>query len=585
MVQLNGMPQAASRGMPGDARDPHFAKSFLSHLEVSGRLERSAAERATRVANQTGHAVHTVLTELGLLSSAELLLAAASYFGRPLVMSGDLPSTPIEVSELPVGFLRHNRLLPLKNDSGNLMVATADPFDREAIDAAAYLLERPVSFVLCNSGDLDEAIERCFPASPVGIDIASVDSDASSSVDEDDVQRLLDSASEAPVIRFVTRIITSAVQRGASDIHIEPLVDALRVRFRIDGIMSEVERQPLGLQAGVASRIKIMARINIAERRVPQDGRAKFIVAGHEIDLRISTAPVLYGESVVLRILDKASVRLDLDALGFDRSTSQRLLAQLSRPNGIILVTGPTGSGKTTTLYAALKSINSAARKIFTIEDPIEYELAGVNQLQIKPEIGLDFASALRSLLRQDPDVMLVGEMRDGETARIAIQAALTGHLVLSTLHTNSAAGSITRLLDMGAEDYLLASTLTAVLAQRLVRTLCSSCSAPVPVEHPQVSAAVAALKSHGYDIHALRLRRPVGCGDCTGTGYRGRTTLWELLLIDDAIRQHIHRGIADRAIEHTARSSGMRTLFESGLEKVAVGITTLDEVLSVAHG
>lgn len=569
---------------PADPRDPTFAASFLGYLEAAGHLDRSAAERAARAARQTRHPLHIVLTELGILSSADLLQAAAGYFKMSIVPPNQWPSVAVDVAGIHSGFFRQNRLLPIGWNDQSVVLATADPFERDAIDAVAYLLERPVEVVLCRTSDLDEAIERCYPDEASAIDTATAAGGTNSVVDEDDVQRLMDSASEAPVIRFVTRIITNAVQSGASDVHIEPMIDALRVRFRIDGVMTEIERQPLGLQSGVASRIKILARLNIAERRLPQDGRAKFVVAGREIDLRISTAPVLYGESVVVRVLDKSTVRLDLSALGFDATLSQRLLGHLAQPNGIIIVTGPTGSGKTTTLYAALKSINNPTRKIFTIEDPIEYELQGVNQVQIKPDIGLDFANALRSLLRQDPDVMLVGEMRDAETVRIAIQASLTGHLVLSTLHTNSAAGSITRLLDMGAEDYLLASTLSAVLAQRLVRTLCAACSRLVDTDSPEVAAVVTAWHSAGHDDAQLHLRQPVGCTQCSSTGFRGRTTILELLTVDDSIREQIRRGTTDRAIERVARAAGMSTLFESGLQKVAMGVTTLEEVLSVTR-
>jgi len=474
--------------------------------------------------------------------------------------------------------------VPVAETPTRLTVVAASPFIADTLAAVAYMTDRHVDAQLGRAKDIEEAIDRLYGdvATPVTSTQPASDSDTTVA-QEDDVQRLRDIASEAPVIRLVNRLIAVAIEQQASDIHIEPMADSLRVRYRVDGVMSEIERLPIELQAGVASRIKILGRLNIAERRVPQDGRTKFVLGGREIDLRISTTPLMHGESIVLRILDRESVDLDFAELGFDAQAQQVMQPLFDAPNGIVLVTGPTGSGKTTTLYAALKMLNSTERKIFTVEDPIEYQLAGINQMQIKPAIGLDFVHCLRSILRQDPDIVMIGEMRDVETARTGIQASLTGHLVLSTLHTNSAAASVTRLLDMGTEDYLLASTLSGIIAQRLVRRLCDDCATAdagaeraLDVLEPQMRAFVRALPER-------RMRRPVGCPHCRHTGYRGRTTVAEILVVDAEVRRMIVRGVSDRQIEEVARAHGMETLLQNGLRKVAGGETTLAEDVELA--
>jgi len=373
-------------------------------------------------------------------------------------------------------------------------------------------------------------------------------------------------------------LVTRAVEAQASDIHVEPREDSVRVRYRIDGVLTTVETLPLALRAAVTSRIKIMAHLNIAERRLPQDGRVKATVRGKPIDLRISTMPTMLGESVVLRILDRSSVQLDFAPLGFHGPALDRLVELLTQPNGIVLVTGPTGSGKTTTLYTALNLLNRAESKLFTVEDPIEYQLAGINQIQVQPRIGLTFAHALRSILRQDPDIIMVGEIRDLETAQMAIQASLTGHLVLSTLHTNSAAASITRLVDMGVDDYLLASTLTGVLAQRLVRRLCARCSAPADTLPPLLGR----LGGRGRDLRGLR--RKVGCPACRNTGYQGRTTISELLPMTDALRRKVLERSSESALEAAAVEGGMVAMLDDGVAKALNGETTIEEVLRVTR-
>jgi general secretion pathway protein E len=402
--------------------------------------------------------------------------------------------------------------------------------------------------------------------------------------DQEDVEHLRDLASEAPVIRLVNTLIARALERRASDIHIEPFEKELQVRYRIDGILHDVEAPPRKLQAALISRVKLMAKLNIAERRLPQDGRIKLRMLGREIDLRVSTLPTLYGESVVMRILDRSSISVSLETLGFPTDTMSEVEKQIARPYGMILVTGPTGSGKTTTLYGSLDKINSPDKKIITIEDPVEYQLAGVNQIHVKPQIGLTFANGLRSIVRQDPDVIMIGEIRDFETAEIAVQAALTGHLVFSTLHTNDAAGAISRLLEMGVEDYLLASSLLAVMAQRLVRTLCPHCRRPIEggvMLSDNGNIADGTNGARGMPMAAYDAR---GCEACDMTGYHGRSGIFELLLINEGVRQLVLKHSSSDIIKTFAVSQGMRTLREDGWRKVREGTTTVSEVLRVTQ-
>jgi general secretion pathway protein E len=573
---------------PTDPRDPPTARLFLEFLRERGLLDPAAVERAAKVQLETRQRVDVVIAELGLLPAPEFMAAVSDYLGYPLLGEADLPAAVAPEIEalLPPDFLRRNGVLPIAMTADALIMATTDPFNTETLAAVAYFVEKPVIPCLVSPQDFAPALQRLCttshePGQPVAQDQQAVDDVY---VSDDDVQRLRDVASEAPVIRLVNRLMTAAVLQRASDIHVEPAVDGLRVRYRVDGVMVEVERLPPEMQAGVASRIKILAKLNIAERRMPQDGRIKIAVAGREIDLRISTSPVMYGESIVMRILDQEQVDLSFAALGFDDRTAGILDRLLTLPNGIILASGPTGSGKTTTLYSALKILNSVERKVFTIEDPIEYQLPGVNQMQIKPAIGLDFVHCLRAILRQDPDVVMVGEMRDVETASTAIRASLTGHLVLSTVHTNSAAASVTRLLDMGVEDYLLASSLSAVLAQRLVRRLCPDCAAPAPANSALQDRLQAAFSGHAHPPLAQDLRRPVGCPACRHTGFRGRTSIAEILVVDDAVRTRIKAGTTDREIEVAGTGNGMETLYQNGLRKVFNGETSLEEVLRVAR-
>jgi general secretion pathway protein E len=435
------------------------------------------------------------------------------------------------------------------------------------------------------AADIDHCIDQLY-GQKVGAQTQVTAADGAQSANDDDVRRLQDMASEAPVIRLVQNLVERAAAAQASDIHIEPREDSVRVRFRIDGVLHTVETLPVSVKAALSSRIKIMAQLNIAERRLPQDGRIRINVRGRELDLRVSTMPAMNGESVVLRLLDRSNVALDFTALGFSGPALDAFKAVLNEPNGIILVTGPTGSGKTTTLYTALGTLNSSERKLFTVEDPIEYRLDGVNQIQVSPKIGLTFATALRSILRQDPDIVMVGEIRDLETAEIAIRASLTGHLVLSTVHTNSAAATVTRLLDMGVEDYLMASSLKAVVAQRLVRRLCTACSKPAEMSAAQIEKlfSMAGLPANAAETAAHGIRKACGCAACRNTGFAGRTTVYEVLTVTERVRDAVLRDATDRSIDAAARDGGMVPMMSNGISKVLAGDTTLEEVLRVTR-
>jgi general secretion pathway protein E len=579
MSQQSAAPPAGA----ADPRSDDFITALATFLLERNALDELALHRAQRAQKQSGERFDLVLTRLGLLPDVELARLLSEFLAIPLADAKDLPQLPLLAEHLQLNFLASNRLLPLAEHGDTIVVATADPFNTDPIAAIGFLLGRPVEARLMAGSIVDRAIKEIYGRAGA---VAGGEEPAAGQASDDDVRRLEDMASEAPIIRLAHDLITRAVDMQASDIHVEPREDSLRVRYRLDGMLHTVETLPLALRAAVTSRIKIMAQLNIAERRMPQDGRIKTNVHGREIDLRVSTMPTLCGESVVLRILDRSSVQLDFQSLGFAGPAHAAFAKLLEQPNGIILVTGPTGSGKTTTLYTALNALNTSERKTFTVEDPIEYQLVGVNQIQVQPRIGLSFAHALRSILRQDPDIIMVGEIRDLETAQMSIQASLTGHLVLSTVHTNSAAATVTRLLDMGVADYLLASTLTGVLAQRLVRRLCQACAAPTPAAEllleklrQQTQGAVRSLPGNGRG-----LRGKVGCKICRNTGYLGRTTISELLVVTDAVRARVLDSGTEAAIQAAALEGGMVTMFDDGLAKALRGETTVDEVLRVTR-
>jgi general secretion pathway protein E len=482
---------------------------------------------------------------------------------------------------LGVKFLREYRVLPLAETEEGLVVAMANPLDDYALNALRLATDKPIIARVGIPAEIEAAFEIMLAGADVEVEALDIDGLGRLEDTGEDINRLRDLASEAPVIRLVNSIIGRAVETGASDIHIEPFERALKVRYRIDGVLRDMQSPPNNLRAAVISRVKLMANLNIAETRLPQDGRIRLVNRGKEIDLRISSVPTMHGESVVLRILDKSGVDLGFDTLGFGDTTLPRYLDILDRPHGIVLVTGPTGSGKTTTLYTSLLHLNNGEKKILTVEDPVEYQLDGVNQLQVKTQIGLTFAGALRSFLRQDPDIIMIGEIRDIETAEIAVQAALTGHKVLSTVHTNDAASTITRLLDMGVEDFLLTSTINGITAQRLVRTVCGHCREPIEVL-PEIVEQFALEQYTGGDKVTLHQGR--GCEHCGGTGYRGRTSILEVLDMTDPIRSLVLRRAESQEIRRAAIEQGMKTMHQDGLAKALSGITTLDEVLRVTH-
>ncbi|MGZ8362376.1 MAG: type II secretion system ATPase GspE [Caulobacteraceae bacterium] len=529
--------------------------------------------RARLVQEESGERLDSVLTRLGLVPERTMAEAISSATGYDLVEAKAFPAEPVAAGKLSPRFLRDVVAAPLAESDAGVEVALANPLDRFAIDAIAFALGRPIIARVARAGDIEAALDRLYPSERLTTD------EAAGEADDGDIERLKDMASDAPVVRAVNNLIARAAELRASDIHIEPEEDGLKVRFRIDGALVEQEPLPAHFRSAFVSRVKVMAELNIAERRLPQDGRIRQAVRGRQIDLRIATSPTIHGEAVVMRLLDRSHVQLDFASLGFGGETLDAYLRLLSLPHGIILVTGPTGSGKTTTLYASLATLNAPDRKILTIEDPIEYRLAGINQTQVNPQIGLTFAAALRSFLRQDPDTVMVGEIRDLETAQVAVQAALTGHGILSTLHTNSAASAVTRLLDMGVEPFLITSTINGVLAQRLVRRLCPSCREPHTADPAMLKAM-----GHAAGKAAVTLYRPRGCPACANSGFQGRVAILELIVMTEEVNRLVLSRAEAGEIQKAALAAGMRTMFEDGLAKAQAGLTTLDEVLRVSR-
>ncbi|WP_243850947.1 GspE/PulE family protein [Rhizomicrobium electricum] len=548
--------------------------SLLKALVDAEVLSVELAERVERAIAHAGASVVDVIVRLGLCDERSLASALSTLSGFPLAMVEEFPSEPIHPDTLSIPFLREARVLPIAQSDNGVVVAVADPYDDYTKHSLTLLFDKPVELRIAPASQIEDGIMRLY-STALGQSACEVLEIASCDLVDSDLDRLRESAGEAPIIRFVDRLIAKAVDAGASDIHFEPFERQLRVRLRVDGILTNDEPAPVASMAAIVSRIKIMAHLDIAERRLPQDGAMKVNVRGRDVDFRVATTPVVYGEEVVIRILDQSSVRLNLVELGFAPDLLVRLKAILNRPNGILLVTGPTGSGKSTTLYAALDYLNRADRKIITVEDPVEYKIEGLNQIQVKPEIGLDFARSLRSILRHDPDVIMVGEIRDAETARIAIQAALTGHIVLSTLHTNDAASAVTRLLDMGIEDYLITSTLSGVLAQRLVRTLCAQC------RKSQILPNALLLRGVAPETTVLT---SCGCPACRDTGFKGRTVIAELMELTPTIRSKVLANTDAAQLRHAAAAEDAMTLFESGLRAVLDGVTSYDEILRVAQ-
>jgi general secretion pathway protein E len=536
-------------------------------------------QRALARAQTTGELVGEALVALGAVTEDDVLRALALQQNLPYLWREEMPSTVPVLKNVSAKYLRQYRVVPISIEGSVLTVASADPLNTIVADELRQATGLSVKLVVSSPAGILEAIDRSYDgaATPLQRIVEGMEDEGGPGGDED-VNHLRDMAFEAPVVRLVNLLVENAIAAEASDIHIEPFEDTLRIRYRIDGLLYDQEAPPRRLQAAVTSRIKIMSEMNIAERRLPQDGRIRVTLHGQRVDIRVSTMPTVHGESIVMRLLQRATVFLPLEKLGFPTVTLARFESLIKRPHGIVLVTGPTGSGKTTTLYAALDKINSPGVKIITVEDPVEYQLKGVNQIPVKAKIGLTFANGLRHIVRQDPDVILVGEIRDLETAEIAIQASLTGHLVFSTLHTNDAPGAITRLQDMGVEPYLVASVLEGVLAQRLVRRICQACRVPDPPSQADLDAL-------GIRASAdVTLYRGKGCEDCRGTGYRGRSAIYEMFTIDEDARSLMLRRASGRDIRVHAIERGMTTLRLDGWQRACEGVTTVEEILRVTQ-
>ena len=542
---------------------------YVKEADIEKALEIQRTEGGKR---RLGEILHDMF-----LKEEELLHALSSQFNIPIISESEFPQV-IPIEKISFSFLKENLILPLSVSDNTLNVAIGDPVKNEAIESIRTSFGYDINLFLAKSssilghlemlhGSRDAVMQRL-------IEDATVEETLTVGITED-VGHLKDLAQEKGVIQIVNVVIENAVKDRASDIHIEPGENNVRVRYRVDGILYDKEIMPVAMQSAVSSRIKLLSQMNIAERRLPQDGRIRCNLGGRDVDIRVSTIPTIYGESIVMRLLERETYFITLSELGFDDILIEKYESIIHRPYGMILITGPTGSGKTTTLYASLDRINSPEKKIITIEEPVEYLMRGINQIQVRPKIGLTFASGLRHIVRQDPDVIMVGEVRDLETAGIAIHAALTGHLIFSTLHTNDAPGAITRLMDMGVENYLVSSTLIGVMAQRLVRKVCPECKEKYNASD-NITAELSA------DIREIWKGK--GCDYCLGTGYRGRMAIFELLIIDDAIRELVMRRATVREIKDKAISLGMRTLRQDGIEKIKRGITTVDEVLRVTQ-
>ena len=520
-----------------------------------------------------------ILINLGFISEDDMFRALSTQFSLKYLKFTEFPKTIPTGSYPTVKFMKQYKFVPIGIEGDVMKIAVSDPLDEYMMDALQTFTDMSLDICISSEKDIMEAIEQYFGSN---VHMTSImegmrEEEASEEIEmSEDVHHLRDMAFEAPIVKLVNMLITRAVESRTSDIHIEPFENSVKVRYRIDGALTDIESLPKRIQPAVISRIKIMSRMNIAERRLPQDGRIKLRVSGRDVDLRVSTIPTIYGESIVMRILDRGSALIVLDHIGFPESIQKKYEELIKTPYGMILVTGPTGSGKTTTLYASLNKINSSDKKIITVEDPIEYQIDGINQIQVKPKIGLSFANGLRHIVRQDPDVIMVGEIRDVETAEISIHSALTGHLVFSTLHTNDAPGAVTRLLDMGIEGFLVSSSLIGVLAQRLVRMICPVCKEPVKPQQELIDKLQLGENAETY--HGR------GCDECRNTGYRGRTGIFELMMVDADMRQMILEKVSSDVIRKKAVENKMEVLRDSGWEKVRQGITTIEEVLRVSQ-
>jgi len=555
-------------------------KVFLDSLRDSGLINADQVARLERLRAETGESPIRTLVRMGLIEPQTLAAEVAQHYGMDLLDERDWPKSLLLKDTISPRFMRDHHVLPIQEDAASVTLAVSDPEDKAVVDAVRIACERPVRLRIASDAQLLARIDRLIEGGggPAEADLPAA---RAGQVSDEDEEHLRDLALDAPVIDLVNRLFREASAARATDLHIEPARGRVIVRRRVDGLLMEANILPADLGKAAVSRIKILTQLNIAERRLPQDGRARVKVNDREYDIRVATMPTIHGESIAIRFLNAAHQVPDLDRLGLTARDTAVIRAQALHPHGMIIVTGPTGSGKTTTLAAVLSFLNDPSRKILSIEDPVEYQVEGVNQIQIRPEIGLTFATTLRSILRHDPDIIMVGEMRDSETAKIGVNAALTGHLVLTTLHTNSAAAAVTRLLDLDVEAYLIASTLRCVIAQRLVRRLCGNCRAEHQTLPPTVLAEVGALGIKPPP--GLRLWKAVGCDHCNGTGFLGRAAIFELLVIDDHVRKLIKPGVSADIINDAARSGGMITLVADGFAKCQEGLTTVEELARVA--
>ncbi|MGE5851222.1 MAG: type IV-A pilus assembly ATPase PilB [Candidatus Methylomirabilota bacterium] len=549
-------------------------------------ITKDQLQKALQQQETSGGRIGSNLVKLGFISEDDITSFLSRQYGVPSINLSHFEIDANVIKLIPSEIAQKHQVIPINRTGNVLTVAMADPSNIFAIDDIKFMTGFKVEPVVAAETSIKNAINKHYDSSGMVDDIMKTfdDKDIEAMKEGDDainVAELGQAAEDAPVVKLVNLILTDAIKKGASDIHIEPYEKSFRVRYRIDGVLYEVMQPPTRMKAAITSRVKIMAQLDIAERRLPQDGRIKIKISGREMDYRVSTLPTLFGEKVVLRLLDKGNLQLDMTKLGFEPQALTDFESGILMPYGMVLVTGPTGSGKTTTLYSALNRLNTTETNIMTAEDPVEFNLPGINQVQMKAEIGLNFAASLRSFLRQDPDIIMVGEIRDYETAEIAIKAALTGHLVLSTLHTNDAPSTISRLLNMGVEPFLVAASTNVIVAQRLARRVCQQCKEPAPVP-PQV------LVNLGFSPEEAKTIVPAkgkGCMTCSETGYKGRVALYECLVIKENIKEAILQGASVIELREIGRKNGMKTLREAGLQKLREGMTSLEEIMRVTTG
>jgi type IV pilus assembly protein PilB len=562
-----------------------ISNPLLSLVKEQGLIDDLQYEEVAAELKRSGAPVFQLLQDFGILKLNDILHVMASNLGTEVVSLRDHELTPDLLKTIPANVARMYHCVPVALHNGILQVALADPLDPAHADEIGFASKRDVQVVVADPAEIEKAVDRHYGQeeaedfSQILKELGSdkeMEREVSEAGAADDAKLVESLANEAPIVKFVNLVLFQAIQDRASDIHFEPFENEFRIRYRVDGALYEMSPPPKHLALPVISRLKVMSNLNISERRLPQDGRISYIVANRQVDLRVSTLPTQFGESVVLRVLDRASVNLDLDTLGFPKYLHDYVTEAVLRPNGILIVTGPTGSGKTTTLYSCMRRVNTIDSKLLTAEDPVEYDIEGIMQVAINDAVGMTFGKALRSFLRQDPDIIMVGEMRDLETAQISIQASLTGHLVLSTLHTNDATGAVTRLIDMGVEPFLISSTLMAVLAQRLVRTICKNCRTPFEPTEDQL--ALLNLSAHDLGDKVFHYGR--GCSTCNDTGYKGRKGIFELLIISEAVRLLINERAPTIVLRQKAIEMGMVPLREDGLRSIFEGDTTIEEVV-----